>query len=284
MASEAEGNHLAWSRSAISIASTTSENTPISTPGSSPTNSTFSHLIPSDGPWRTPSSFYQLQNHSSARAITSPLTPSRSQRLRPEDNSSAASHGSTRERVFLHIIGMLVIFLMIWLKWIEGEEFNPENGMARNSIFREIRNSLNTKVAYPTVPRAGHTYMIRDVARGRIITLTKGEIHALSNPKSGDWKWVCVEKNSLFGFYNSISGRYIGHDDKNNFIAEAKSHRDWESFRLMPHPKGGYFLAVQFFWWHTLKMVVNEGTEGANLIVKYEDQVGEWTTWEFVEV
>ncbi|KAJ5964189.1 uncharacterized protein N7479_004065 [Penicillium vulpinum] len=42
-----------------------------------------------------------------------------------------------------------------------------------------------------------------------------------------------------------VSGTFIGHNNRGQFIAEAKRHRDWESFCVREHPDGGYVLLVK---------------------------------------
>lgn len=127
----------------------------------------------------------------------------------------------------------------------------------------EFENSIispqTTKPFFLTIPQANHTYIILDVARGLLITLLNGKLLAECNPQSGGYKWVCFENTpfSLFGFYKSASGKYIGRDYKKELIAEAKSQKYRESFRLVPHPKG-YVLGIEN-WWDSWRVSIKEG-------------------------
>jgi hypothetical protein len=85
-----------------------------------------------------------------------------------------------------------------------------------------------------------------------------------------------------FGFYNTVSGTYIGHDNnKSNwrFIAEAKSHKFWEYFCPRPHPDGHILLVKHCD--NFLPMRIG-GKENRELVVGSPTEGG--TPWEFIRV
>lgn len=83
----------------------------------------------------------------------------------------------------------------------------------------------------------------------------------------------------LLGFQNMVSGTFLGHNKKGEFIAEARSHRDWESFCVREHPDGGYVLLVKQGSGF-LPMRIDRDTE--ELVVSTNKDEG--VVWEFIRV
>ncbi|KAJ5374141.1 hypothetical protein N7517_006147 [Penicillium concentricum] len=146
-----------------------------------------------------------------------------------------------------------------------------DNFPSRHSVATPSRNC----------PWKGRSYIIRDPATNLVIGLQKG-ILRLMPERSGHGcgiYWSCVESDHMFlGFQNLVSGTFIGHNNKNKFIAEAKVLNDFESFCVRAHPDGGYLLLVKQGRGF-LPMRVDGGTR---LVVSTNRDEG--IVWEFIRV
>ncbi|RYP91508.1 hypothetical protein DL770_002354 [Monosporascus sp. CRB-9-2] len=102
----------------------------------------------------------------------------------------------------------------------------------------------STAAAVDTVPWPGNTFVIRERATGRAITLVNGKLRLWDWDYAGDRgaHWICEGKEGWLGFRNPVSGTYIGHDDRGNICANATHHKQWEYFCATRHPEGGYLL------------------------------------------
>ncbi|KAF4624946.1 hypothetical protein G7Y89_g13225 [Cudoniella acicularis] len=128
------------------------------------------------------------------------------------------------------------------------------------------------------VPWAGNAYMIRDLHRGRVITLKNDNLCvAATASKMGGWHWVCEEKNGWLGFRNVVSGTFIGHDTRGRFYAKEKHHKSHEWFCARKCLEGGYWLLMCHNGDMFKKMVIG----GENDLVENEQ---EGTVWEFVKI
>ncbi|RYP09740.1 hypothetical protein DL765_008349 [Monosporascus sp. GIB2] len=130
-----------------------------------------------------------------------------------------------------------------------------------------------------TVPWPGNTFVIRERATGRAITLVDGKLRLKDWDYAGDrgTHWVCELKEGWLGFRNPVSGTYIGHDDRGKFRATASHHRQWEYFCATRHPEGGYLLLKRHgdaLW----KMAVDNG--GAT----FYETADQGTIWEFLKL
>ncbi|RYP72108.1 hypothetical protein DL771_004439 [Monosporascus sp. 5C6A] len=140
-------------------------------------------------------------------------------------------------------------------------------------------STSSTAAAAETVPWPGNTFVIRERATGRAITLVDGKLRLKDWDYAGDrgTHWVCERKDGWLGFRNPVSGTYIGHDDRGNFCANAKHHKQWEYFCAMRHPKGGYLLLTRSgdaLW------KVDVAKDGS----KFYETAGEGTVWEFLKL
>ncbi|KAI1385544.1 uncharacterized protein F4822DRAFT_347062 [Hypoxylon trugodes] len=126
------------------------------------------------------------------------------------------------------------------------------------------------------VPWPGHTFIIRDPASGRQVTLVRGELRMEEHMgDQGGYHWICVEKNGWLGFCDPVHGTYIGHDSMGSFISQVKHHKTHEYFCARRHPDGGYILSsltVQGL----SKMTIGE--DGQKLVQ------AEGTAFEFIKV
>ncbi|KAJ5170239.1 uncharacterized protein N7500_003022 [Penicillium coprophilum] len=82
----------------------------------------------------------------------------------------------------------------------------------------------------------------------------------------------------FLGFQNVISGTFIGHNNKNKLIAEAKVHSDWESFCVRANPDGGYLLLVK-----QGRGFLPMRVDGDNQLVVSTNR-DEGVAWEFIRV
>ncbi|KAI0165359.1 hypothetical protein GGR52DRAFT_105269 [Hypoxylon sp. FL1284] len=127
-------------------------------------------------------------------------------------------------------------------------------------------------------PWPGNTYIIRDPDTERQITLLRGELCLAEHQgNQGGYYWKCIEKDGWLGFRSPTDHLHIGHDNRRNFIASAKQHRNWEYFNTRQHPKGGHVLMVVHGWQQT-KMAISE--DGCRLV----ETMGDGTAWQFVKV
>ncbi|KAM0246072.1 hypothetical protein ACHAQJ_010369 [Trichoderma viride] len=81
-------------------------------------------------------------------------------------------------------------------------------------------------------PIAGKTFIIRTRQEPhRILTLTNGALEFLSRPfPSSGIFWQCVTTEGWYGFKNTVSGTYLGHDSKGKIFAKVSHHRAHEYF------------------------------------------------------
>lgn len=153
-------------------------------------------------------------------------------------------------------------------------------------------SSLNRTTA-GTCPWKGGTFIIRDPETKLVIVLKEGVLGLCPQEKEhgGDTyhygrgsHWHCVENEGMWlGFYNIVSGTYIGHNNTRSnwrFHAKARHHEEWEYFCVREHPDGGHVLLVKH-WRNFLPMKVG-GMENRELVVDAKTREG--TAWEFIRV
>ncbi|KAF4983398.1 hypothetical protein FZEAL_1127 [Fusarium zealandicum] len=128
-----------------------------------------------------------------------------------------------------------------------------------------------------SVPWPDAVFIIRHRATGKIITLIDGELQLCEGFSArGGSHWHCAEKDRWLGFRNCVSGTYIGHDERRNFIAKVVQHRAHEYFTPRAHPDGGYELLMRHG--HELwSMAV--GDDGKSLV----ETKGEGALWDFLK-
>ncbi|GAD93498.1 conserved hypothetical protein [Paecilomyces variotii No. 5] len=146
-----------------------------------------------------------------------------------------------------------------------------------------------------TCPWKGGTYIIRDPETKLVITLKEGVLGLCPEEKghphtAGSYHhgrgshWKCVENKGMWlGFYNSVSGTYIRHNNnKNNwqFDAKGERHDKWERFCAREHPDGGHILLVKHF--EDFRPMKIGGKDNRELVVGAEGEIG--TPWEFIRV
>ncbi|KAK6845959.1 hypothetical protein PG987_001147 [Apiospora arundinis] len=138
-----------------------------------------------------------------------------------------------------------------------------------------------------TVPWPGNTYMILEKATGRRITIIDGEILLVlpleeqggrEAAPTAENTWFCAENQNYFGFLNTASGRYMGHNGFETIHAKAFGFRGWETFTARPHPEGGYHLLTPF-WAEALK-VLAVAEDGRHLVRRTHGGA----LWEFRKV
>lgn len=86
--------------------------------------------------------------------------------------------------------------------------------------------------------------------------------------------------NMWFGFYNVVSGTYLGHNNNGRFIATTKSHDEKECFCVRQHPGGGFLLLVKNHPGGFLPTKIG-GNDDREPVVD-EEKTG--TVWEFIRV
>ncbi|KAL3465621.1 hypothetical protein BJX64DRAFT_252211 [Aspergillus heterothallicus] len=162
--------------------------------------------------------------------------------------------------------------------------------------------AASTGTALASVPpHKDATFVIRDRSTGLVIALEDGKLglyesendtetvgarneKAYQHSRSSHWK--CVENEHLyFGFRNSVSGEYIGHNGETltgrwRFWAERKHHKWWEWFTAQHQPDGGYVLLVKHD--HAFRSMKAGGADGRELLVADKGEKG--TAWDFIKI
>ncbi|PQE22004.1 Phenazine biosynthesis protein [Rutstroemia sp. NJR-2017a BBW] len=128
------------------------------------------------------------------------------------------------------------------------------------------------------VPWAGETYMICDRKKRRIITLTNGKLQLEDKVAAGGGShWICIDNNGWFGFRNSVSGTFMGHDARGKFICKVSHHKPHEWFFPRAHRDGGYWLLMLHGnEWRAMSI----GKDGKELV----EVNNNGTVWEFLKV
>ncbi|KAL8393438.1 hypothetical protein RB595_003273 [Gaeumannomyces hyphopodioides] len=134
----------------------------------------------------------------------------------------------------------------------------------------ELEKRNLTKPWNETNPWPGNRYMIIEKKTGRAITLQNGELFLPALDHEGQEAaqtahntWLCCEQNNYWGFQNTATGRYMGHDGGGGMRVAANIIQNWEMMVARPLPDGGYQLLMPHYW-HTLQ-VVAIGGDGRHL-------------------
>ncbi|KAK8054391.1 hypothetical protein PG984_012216 [Apiospora sp. TS-2023a] len=152
--------------------------------------------------------------------------------------------------------------------------------------------ALSDKAWDDTVPWPCFTYMIIEKATGRPLTMdpVTGEVFLPSADEAAETgtvqsaqeaaptpqnTWWCANSQNYFGFLNTASGRYLGHNGFDAIHARFSQLRAWETFMARPHPHGGYQLLTQY--WQAALQVVDIAPDGKHLIRRMHGGV----LWEF---
>lgn len=142
-----------------------------------------------------------------------------------------------------------------------------------------VAESIEEGLTYAT-PWPNNTYIIVEKGSGQAISLNGGalELYDFSDHEDVNIQWLCVERQGYFGFFNTKSGVYLGHNSKETIQASATAFEDWEVVTPRHHPDGGYQL-LSPLWWHTL-MVIVVAEDGKSLVRRPHGT----TLWEFIKV
>lgn len=97
------------------------------------------------------------------------------------------------------------------------------------------------------VPFPNSIFIIRSIPSRDVITLLDGRIHLLPPGGPGSIHWVCKETKGWLGFKNTVSGKFLGHDDNGILRCSAKQHRRWEYFCVRMRPEGGCVLMMTHY-------------------------------------
>jgi len=98
------------------------------------------------------------------------------------------------------------------------------------------------------VPWPGNTYLIRDRGSKRFVTLKDGIVSLMVEGDRGGQLWECQDGGAhegWIGFRNSVSGRFLGHDNDWNLRVENDRLDWWEEFAVRQYPDGGYVLYLR---------------------------------------
>ncbi|KAL7941340.1 hypothetical protein V8C42DRAFT_360954 [Trichoderma barbatum] len=125
-------------------------------------------------------------------------------------------------------------------------------------------------------PIEGRSFMIRSIL-GLILTLVGGELKFLEKPIPGGGAiWHCHKKNNWFGFCNSVSGTYLGHNGKGKIVATKSKHETDGYFVPIRQKSGGYVLYASHGE-ELLQVAISE--DGKSLV----EQPKGGTAWDFID-
>lgn len=130
------------------------------------------------------------------------------------------------------------------------------------------------------VPWHGNMYLMLEKGTGKAITRNaEGGLYLTdeSSPNPHN-RWLCVETNGWFGFYNTAARVYMGHDGKRKIHAWASQHKAWEFFNPRQDPLGGYQLLSPYDR-STVYLVCSVDDEMQVIMTRHGE-----TLWEFVKV
>ncbi|KAL6906688.1 hypothetical protein GGI43DRAFT_431056 [Trichoderma evansii] len=106
-------------------------------------------------------------------------------------------------------------------------------------------NLPNCKVKdFDTVPGHDNTYLIIEKASGKALHISDNELSLAYTHCLDDFalvfRWLCVEAENCFGFFNEETGMYVGYND--DMVMPVKNFDSYAYFTLRPHIDGGYML------------------------------------------
>jgi hypothetical protein len=137
-----------------------------------------------------------------------------------------------------------------------------------------------------SVPWPGRIYEIRHQTLGKVLAREYGCLVLKESWELGTcgWHWACMEHSEgWLGFRETISGVYLGRDNRGGFRATAPNHNGWEFFDVRKYPDGGYQL-LSIHWASRMRMAVDITTQGIVEIAGSGDGCVEDTLWDFVQV
>ncbi|KAL7907364.1 hypothetical protein GGI35DRAFT_470583 [Trichoderma velutinum] len=125
-----------------------------------------------------------------------------------------------------------------------------------------------------TVPWPGNKYNIFINETNEVIcsnTLGALFVQDIDHKETRHYTWLCVEKNGYFGFVNTDTGKFMGHNNANKLHSAALHQSAWEYMTVRKHPQAGYELLMPY-WWHTLKKVANALADHAKSALHHEEE------------
>ncbi|ORY71020.1 uncharacterized protein BCR38DRAFT_404146 [Pseudomassariella vexata] len=134
-----------------------------------------------------------------------------------------------------------------------------------------------------SVPCHNQVFVIRHRASGRAIAINdNGDVHLALFADVGTTQschWKCIETDGWLGFKHE--GRFLGHDGRGGYRAEAKAHNNWEYFceKRVPGLEGGSLL-MQLRGWVFEKLDVEGEGDGLRLVKKMSGGA----VWDFVKI
>jgi hypothetical protein len=137
------------------------------------------------------------------------------------------------------------------------------------------------------VPWHNSTYIIQNVATGKVLSLQGGNICLVSLGGRECVYWDSIEHDGWLGFQQPHSAKYLGYNrgQDHALICTADKHNIWEYFCVRQRRDGHYMLlmptyAVLTSSWQRLKPV---GVQGDTVKV-IEDWNDKSTAWKFIEI
>ncbi|CZR57751.1 uncharacterized protein PAC_07640 [Phialocephala subalpina] len=150
------------------------------------------------------------------------------------------------------------------------------------ATFLDEQDPLTPFKPTSSVPWPGSTFIIRSAESGQVLTLVDGQLILASPGGRGSIHWACVETKGWLGFRNTVSGRYLGHDNRGKLRCVADRHQAWENFCARLTPDGGYILQMTHF--ERLWKVGMQVERGKEMLAKVGEGRDDGIVWEFVKV
>jgi hypothetical protein len=140
-------------------------------------------------------------------------------------------------------------------------------------------------------PVAGKTFIIRTRKEPHLaLTLRGGVLVLLPEiiPGNGAF-WNCYKKDGWYGFENSVSGTYLGHENDDKIHAKTFNHKSHEYFMVDRHINGGYILLLGS---HNNRQYYDEEGSDNNLMQVAISEDGKWLVqkkeegiaWDFIDI
>ncbi|KAK5990130.1 hypothetical protein PT974_08396 [Cladobotryum mycophilum] len=145
------------------------------------------------------------------------------------------------------------------------------------SVFSDATMTSSAPKNVEHHPQEGKTFIIRSHdERKMVIELLNGAPQVESEQAAGAGiAWRCVKRQGWYGFINTVSGAYLGHNARKKLHSKVFHHKADEEFMAERHPDGGYLLLMKQgdgLW----QIAIGEDNE---LVLKEK----EGTTWDFIE-
>lgn len=169
---------------------------------------------------------------------------------------------------------------MLAIKNMTNSNSEPDDSTIYTANTPAETSSPHDSSGPSTIPCPGSTYIIRSISSGLVITESEGQLIMAPLGSRGMY-WECKKSKAWFGFRNTVSGGYIGHNIWGNVQCETKWHKGWEQISLEPLIEGGFHM-LMLHWWDPFPIgtVDDHGTERLAWLDNFNSDS---IVWEFIK-